>query len=116
MVTKAENTASLDSSPIVPQPGIIILKDLVEEQIKMGHIGIQIADTMSNKDSGGIVIAVGGAVREVEKDGNTTIIECPVKVGQKVVYANFSPNRYLDMQLGRLHLIKFNEVLGVISE
>jgi len=116
MVNNAGNSAPIDQFPLVPQPGVIILKDLIEEEHKQGGFSIHIADTMSNKDSCGIVVAVGGAQREVEKDGNTTIIEPPVKIGDKVVYANFSPNRYLSMKYGRLHLIKFNEVLAINNE
>lgn len=108
MVKKAETSAF----HIHPTPGTLIVKSLIEDQVS----GIYVADSTSNKESAGVVVAVGDADYEYHGE-RRSLSESPCKLGDKIIYASYSPNRYIDFETGdTLHFLKFKDVLGVIYE
>lgn len=80
-----------------PLPGFIIVKPYKEEQPVSGVV---IADTMKDKDSSGVVMAVGKDWQEYHTDGNVITVTSPVAVGDVVIYKNYGATRYLDFKTG----------------
>lgn len=98
-------------------PGYLVVKPLKEETIG----DIPVADTMNDKDSAGVVVAVGASFMFYE--GNQAIeVKSPVGLGQKIIYNNIGTNIYLSFETGeRLRLVRFHcdpywgQVLGIIN-
>jgi len=117
-MAKAENTAPTNSFYIQPQPGFVICKPYKEQQVS----GIYISDSMKNKDSAGVVVAVGDSYTILEGPQSLTV-NPPVKVGDKIIFTNFGDNKYLDFKTGEhIYIVHFspdpryNQIIAKINE
>ena len=98
----------LDPNKISPMPGYILLEPAKQQQKTQG--GIYLPDSADDKPQGGQVIAVG----EDATSDQGTIIKCPVKVGDKVVYKKWGGNE-VKMKDTEYQFLKFDDILAIIK-
>jgi len=89
-----------------PLPGFIICKPLNEELLAGGF---KAPESLSEKDSAGIVVAVGDPWIFREGDKEYTITP-KVKVGDKIIFKNLGHQRYSDSETGEpVYLLKYHD-------
>lgn len=103
---------------IYPLPGFVVTKPFKEEIVSDFYI----PDNMNDKDSAGIVIAVGDDYTYYT-GSHAVQVKCPVKVGDIIVYQNIGTNQYLNLKTNeRLHHVRFhpepfyNQILSIIKQ
>lgn len=113
---KAETTATTNKPfHIQPRPGYVICESLQEEVDKAS--GIVISDNMKDKDSAGVVLAISDGITEWHGE-SSSFTQCPVKVGDKIIYSNYGANRYLDFQRTNqnLFIVKYDQIIAIIND
>lgn len=94
-------------NPITPQPGYVLVAPY-EEKIKGGF---EVADTLKDKETAGLVLAVGGIA--TNQYGNK--VETDVKEGQVIIFEAYTAKQYTHH--GKMYrLVKFDGISGVIDE
>ncbi len=98
---------TINVKKLQPMPGYVLVEPA--KQQKQTASGIYLPDSDSEKPQDGVVLACGGAVMD---DG--VKVECPVKVGDNVVYKKWGGN---DVKIAdtEYQFLKFEDILAVIK-
>ncbi|MCH9616829.1 MAG: 10 kDa chaperonin 2 [Chlamydiia bacterium] len=86
---------------------VLVQRKKVEEQISGGII---LPDSAQSKQDTGIVIAVGPSKKD--KDGNT--IECPVKVGDQIMWDRYAEKK-ITMDEEEFIIVKSGDIIAIVE-
>lgn len=117
-MAKPETAGTTNTSfYIKPEPGYVIVTPYKEQQVG----GVYVSDDAAEKESAGEVVAVGDSYTYYVGN-NSVLINSPVKVGDIVVFSNYSNQRYKDFKTSKtLFFLKFhidpqyNMIMGVVD-
>lgn len=108
----------MNKTSIHPLPGFVIAIPFEEKEVS----GIIVPDSMSNKDGAGEVVAVGEPYT-IYEGPQQLIVKSPVKIGDKIIFSNFTRPSYLDLKTGKhVYVVKFSpdprytDIQAIITE
>lgn len=98
-------------STIRPKPGKILIKDAEAEKVGVFTVA---TDEKNREGITGVVVAVGESESRYASDGSLYLVECPVKVGDTVIYTKY---HFSDVYSGGEHfkIVKFEDILADID-
>lgn len=90
---------------IKPMPGWIVAKPLIEET---SAGGFKLPEEMTNKNTSGVVLAVGDAWTFCE-GGKEYTIKSKVKVGDKIIFKGMGHQMYEESDGKKVYLLKYHD-------